>query len=238
MTLRNLLFAVHRTSPSTPRACSCCSRRVGYSQGWVTLGQITTAMLYVEALRGPLDRLVRNVDRLQVGHRLDDPAARHRRGAARTGRPGDRLPGRPELVGQRPALRLPRRPRRAARHRPRRCGPGSGSRSSGRAAPGKSTLGRLLAGINGAAHRLGHASAGSTLHRRCRWTCCGPRSRWSPRSTTCSSGSVRDNIVLAREDADDEAVVERAARRRRARTGCERLPRRAGHPSSGRAARR
>ena len=40
---------------------------VGYLNDWVTLGQITAAVLYVQAIVEPLERLIRNVDRLQVG---------------------------------------------------------------------------------------------------------------------------------------------------------------------------
>ena len=40
---------------------------IGYVNGWVSLGQVTAATLYVQALVEPLDRLIRNVDRLQVG---------------------------------------------------------------------------------------------------------------------------------------------------------------------------
>ena len=68
MALRNLLFAViglgvrhtsgHGVDLGRRRLCA---------QGWVTLGQVTAATLYVQALVEPLDRLIRNVDRLQVG---------------------------------------------------------------------------------------------------------------------------------------------------------------------------
>ena len=130
MTLRNLLFAVIDVAFNTPRVITLLVGGYGYQRGWVSPGQITAALLYVESLSGPLDRLVGEMDRLQVGVRLDEPAAGHRGGARRTA-----LPGQTDLAGRAapgrggPALRLPRgarrtprgvaRPpcRRAARHR-------------------------------------------------------------------------------------------------------------------------
>ena len=67
MSLRNLLFAVIDIAFNTPRVVTLVVGAWGYAQGWLSLGQITTAVLYVEALSGPLDRLVGELDRLQVG---------------------------------------------------------------------------------------------------------------------------------------------------------------------------
>ena len=39
----------------------------GYSHGLVTIGQITTAALYVSQLQGPLDRVIMVLDHLQIG---------------------------------------------------------------------------------------------------------------------------------------------------------------------------
>ena len=52
---------------SLPRALTLALGAVGYAQGWATLGQITAAMLYIEAVWGPFDLLVHTVDRVQVG---------------------------------------------------------------------------------------------------------------------------------------------------------------------------
>ncbi len=128
MTLRNLLFAVIDVAFNLPRVITVLVGAWGYWNGYVTLGQITAAVLYVEALSRPLDRLVAEVDRLQVG-------------AASTARllgiatvppdrePGTAVPAGPELVGE--DLRFAYRPghdvlhgvdfqatrRRADRHR-------------------------------------------------------------------------------------------------------------------------
>ena len=119
----------------------------GYSEGWVSLGQITAAVLYVEALSGPLDRLVGEVDRLQVG-------------AASTSRllgiaevPPDRdagtdLPDGPELVGE--DLRFAYREGHDVLHGvDLRLRTGERLAIVGPSGSGKSTLGRLLSGING-----------------------------------------------------------------------------------------
>src|SRR5690606_16367032 len=99
MTLRNLLFAVIDFAFNAPRALTLVVGAYGYQRGWTSLGEITAAVLYVEALSGPLDRLVGEIDRLQVG-------------AASTSRllgiaqvppdrqPGDALPQGSHLVGR------------------------------------------------------------------------------------------------------------------------------------------
>ena len=159
MTLRNLLFSVIDVAFNAPRVVTLLVGGYGYAQGWTTLGQITAAVLYVEALSGPLDRLVGEVDRLQVG-------------AASTSRllgiaqvppdriAGDALPDGPDLVGE--DLRFAYREGHDVLH-------GidltlrTGERLAivGPSGSGKSTLGRLLSGING-------PRTGSVTRRRCR----------------------------------------------------------------------
>ena len=64
MSLRNLLFTVIDVA-STPRVITLVVGAWGYAC-YTSLGQ-SPAVLYVEALSGPLDRLVGELDRLQVG---------------------------------------------------------------------------------------------------------------------------------------------------------------------------
>ncbi len=135
MTLRNLLFAVIDVAFNLPRVITVLVGAWGYWNGYVTLGQITAAVLYVEALSRPLDRLVAEVDRLQVG-------------AASTARllgiatvppdrePGTAVPAGPELVGE--DLRFAYRPGHDVLHGVDFAGhsSASGSPSSAQVVPG------------------------------------------------------------------------------------------------------
>jgi len=202
MTLRNLLFTVIDVAFNAPRVITVLVGAWGYWHGHVTLGQITAAVLYVESLSGPLDRLISEVDRLQVG-------------AASTARllgiatvppdrqPGTAVPDGPELVGE--DLRFAYRPGHDVLHgvdfRPR-----VGERLAvvGPSGSGKSTLGRLLAGINGprtGSVRIGGVDLVSLPLERLR-----DEVALVTQEHHVFVGSVRDNIVLGREAADDEAV--------------------------------
>src|SRR3990170_481181 len=147
MALRNLLFAVIDIAFNTPRVVTVVVGAWGYAEGWVSLGQITTALLLVEALSGPLDRLVGELDRLQVGV----TSTARLLGIAevppdRT--PSDARPDGPRLVGE--DLRFAYREGHDVLH-----GVDLDLRTGERLAivgpsgSGKSTLGRLLSGING-----------------------------------------------------------------------------------------
>jgi ABC-type multidrug transport system fused ATPase/permease subunit len=202
MTLRNLLFAVIDVAFNLPRVVTLLVGAYGYSRGWVSLGQITAAVLYVESLSGPLDRLVGEVDRLQVG-------------AASTSRllgiaevPPDRvagsaLPTGPELVGE--DLRFAYRDGHDVLH-----GVDLGLRTGERLAivgpsgSGKSTLGRLLSGINGP--RTGSVTIGSVELVDLPLETLRTEVALVTQEHHVFKGSVRDNIILAREDSDDEAV--------------------------------
>jgi ABC-type multidrug transport system fused ATPase/permease subunit len=203
-TLRNLLFAVIDVAFNVPRVITVLIGAWGYWNGLVSLGQITAAVLYAEALSGPLDRLIGEVDRLQVG-------------AASTARllgiaavpddrePGDGVPDGPELVGE--DLRFAYRPDHDVLHgidfRPR-----TGERLAvvGPSGSGKSTLGRLLAGINGP--RTGSVRVGGVDLVEL------PLERLREEVALVTQehhvfvGSVRDNVRLGKEDAEDEAVWE------------------------------
>jgi ABC-type multidrug transport system fused ATPase/permease subunit len=202
MTLRNLLFAVIDVAFNAPRVLTLLVGAYGYSRGWVTLGQITTAILYAEALSGPLDRLVGEVDRLQVG-------------AASTSRllgiaqvPPDREAGLdrpvgPELVGE--DLRFSYREGHDVLH-----GVDLTLRTGERLAivgpsgSGKSTLGRLLSGINGP--RTGSVRVGGVELTKLPLEQLRTEVALVTQEHHVFVGSVRDNILLAREDSSDDAV--------------------------------
>jgi ABC-type multidrug transport system fused ATPase/permease subunit len=202
MTLRNLLFAVIDIAFNAPRVITVLVGSWGYWNGLVTLGQITAAVLYVEALSGPLDRLVGEVDRLQVGvastARLlgiaTVPADRE---------PGTAVPVGTELVGQ--GLRFAYRPGHDVLHgidvRPR-----IGERIAvvGPSGSGKSTLGRLLAGINGP--RTGSVRVGGVDLVTLPLEQLREQVALVTQEHHVFVGSVRDNVVLGRRTADDDAV--------------------------------
>ncbi len=202
VTLRNLLFAVIDVAFNVPTVITVVVGAWGYWNGYLTLGQITAAVLYVESLSGPLDRLVAQVDRLQVG-------------AASTARllgiatvPADREPGTavptgPELVAE--GLRFAYRPDHDVLHgvdfRPR-----VGERIAivGPSGSGKSTLGRLLAGINGP--RTGSVRIGGVELLELPLEQLREEVALVTQEHHVFVGSVRDNIVLGRETANDDAV--------------------------------
>ena len=202
MTLRNLLFSVIDVAFNAPRVVTLLVGGYGYAQGWVTFGEITAAVLYVEALSGPLDRLVGEVDRLQVG-------------AASTSRllgiaqvppdriAGDARPDGPDLVGQ--DLRFAYREGHDVLH-----GVDLTLRTGERLAivgpsgSGKSTLGRLLSGINGP--RTGSVTIGGVELTSLPLESLRTEVALVTQEHHVFVGSVRDNILLAREDSGDDAV--------------------------------
>ena len=202
LTLRNLLFAVIDIAFNLPRVITVVVGSWGYWRGYLTLGQITAAVLYVEAISGPLDRLVSEVDRLQVG-------------AASTARllgiatvppdrePGTAVPAGPELVGE--DLRFAYRPGHDVLHGVD-FAPRVGERIAivGPSGSGKSTLGRLLSGINeprtGSVRVGGVDLFGLPLERL------RDEVALVTQEHHVFVGSVRDNIVLGRDTADEDAV--------------------------------
>ncbi|QZY30729.1 ABC transporter ATP-binding protein/permease [Nocardioides coralli] len=202
MSLRNLLFAVIDIAFNTPRVVTLVVGAWGYAYGYLTLGQITAAVLYVEALSGPLDRLVGELDRLQVGA----TSTARLLGIAQVPpdrTPGEALPTGPELVGE--DLRFAYRPGHDVLH-----GVDLDLRTGERLAvvgpsgSGKSTLGRLLSGIN--RPRTGSARVGGVELVDLPLEVLRTEVALVTQEHHVFIGSVRDNIVLAREDSDDTAV--------------------------------
>ena len=202
MALRNLLFVVIDVAFNTPRVVTLVIGAWGYAQGWVTLGQITTAVLYVEALSGPLDRLVSELDRLQVGA----TSTARLLGIAQVPpdrQPGEALPDGPEMVAE--DLRFAYRPGHDVLHGvDLRLRTGERLAVVGPSGSGKSTLGRLLSGIN--RPRTGSARVGGVDLVELPLETLRTEVALVTQEHHVFIGSVRDNLVLAREDSSDDVV--------------------------------
>ena len=203
MALRNLLFAVIGLAYDTPVVMVLILGAVGYAQGWVTLGQVTAATLYVQALVEPLDRLIRNLDRLQVGiastSRLLGIAS-----VPQDREPGDKLPVGNRLVGR--DLRFAYFDADDVLHGiDLALRPGERLAIVGPSGSGKSTLGRLLAGIN--RPRTGSVTVGDVELTELPLPVLRTEVALVTQEHHVFVGTVRDNIILARESSADDAVV-------------------------------
>jgi ABC-type multidrug transport system fused ATPase/permease subunit len=204
MALRNLLFGVLGLVWDTPLVLVLLIGAYGYAADLVTLGQITAATLYVQALVEPLQRLIRNVDRLQVGiastARLLGIAT-----VPQDREAGDALPVGNRLVGQ--DLRFAYREGHDVLHGiDLDLRPGERLAVVGPSGSGKSTLGRLLAGINGP--RTGSVTVGGVELTELPLDVMRTQVALVTQEHHVFVGTVRDNILLAREDAGDDAVLD------------------------------
>ena len=204
MALRNLLFGFLGLAFDTPLVMVLLVGAWGYVHGYATLGQITAATLYVQSLVEPLQRLIRNVDRLQVGiastARLLGIAT-----VPQDREAGDALPQDDRLRGT--DLRFAYREGHDVLHGvDLDLRPGERLAVVGPSGSGKSTLGRLLAGINGP--RTGSVTVGGVELTELPLDVMRTQVALVTQEHHVFVGTVRDNIVLAREGSDDEAVVE------------------------------
>ncbi|AXH94797.1 ABC transporter ATP-binding protein [Ornithinimicrobium avium] len=202
LVLRNILFAIMDMAFSLPRVITLVVGALLYARGAVTLGQITAAMLYIETFYGPFDRLVGTIDRLQVGiastTRLLGIAQVP---ADRT--PGDALPTGSDLVGR--DLRYAYRDGTDVLHGiDLELRPGERLAIVGPSGSGKSTLGRLLSGIH--APRTGSASVGGVELVELPLDVLRRQVALVTQEHHVFRGSVRDNVVLAREGSPDAEV--------------------------------
>ena len=202
MSLRNLLFLVMDVSFNGPRGLTVLLGAYAYAKGWVSIGQITAAVLYIEGLFGPLDQFVSTIDRLQVG------AASTTRLLGIASVPPDRtaLDDRPKdvhVVGS--DLRFAYRPGHDVLHGiDLDLGVGERLAIVGPSGSGKSTLGRLLGGIN--APRTGEVTVGDVDLMTLPLPVLRTEVALVTQEHHVFVGSVRDNIILAREESDDETV--------------------------------
>lgn len=208
MSLRNIMFFGLDFGFNGPLVGIVVIAAFAYPLGWVSLGQITAALLYTQQLVDPLDRLLQTLDHMQVGvastSRLLGIAE-----VSSDREPGDEEPDGVHLVGR--DLRFAYRQGHDVLH-----GidldlvPGERLAIVGPSGSGKSTLSRLLAGIN--APRTGDVTVGGVNVMAL------PLERLRTEVALVTQehhvfvGSIRDNIVLAREETATDDEVHRALR--------------------------
>ncbi len=204
MTLRNLLFIGFDFLCQVPLVGIVLIGTVGYAQGWATLGQITAVALYSQQLVDPIDRLMQSLDMFQVAI----ASTTRLLGIAEV--PPDRTPGerRPvgtELVGS--DLRFAYREGHDVLHGVDvRLVPGERLAVVGPSGSGKSTLSRLLAGIN--RPRTGSVTIGGVEATELPLDLLRSDVALVTQEHHVFVGSVRENIVLARQDASDADLLE------------------------------
>ncbi|MDP9865136.1 MULTISPECIES: ABC transporter ATP-binding protein [Streptosporangium] len=173
-----------------------------YIRGWVSLEQVTAATLYVQQLIDPLDRLLMWIDELQVG----GASMARLLGVAEV--PDDREagPGTPDGEELRASgVRYAYREGHDVLH-----GidlvvqPGERLAMVGPSGAGKSTLGRLLAGIHGP--RSGAVTVGGTPLVELPLDDLRGHVALVTQEHHVFRGTLRDNVLIARPDADDSQV--------------------------------
>ncbi|MFP5416710.1 MAG: ABC transporter ATP-binding protein [Actinomycetes bacterium] len=204
MSLRNLLFIWLDFAFQLPLVLVVLLGTWGHDAGLLTLGQVTTAAIYCQQLVGPLDRLIQVLDHLQVGL----AATTRLLGVAEV--PDDRTPtdARPEgtlVVGS--DLHFAYRDDHDVLHGiDLRLEPGERLAIVGPSGSGKSTLGRLVAGIN--PPRTGEVTIGDVDVMDLPLPVLRTEVALVTQEHHVFVGTLRDNIVLAREGAaSDEHVL-------------------------------
>lgn len=220
MSLRNLLFIWLDIAFQLPIVLVILLGTWGFDQGMVTVGQVTTAAIYLQQLVGPLDRLIQVLDHLQVGL----AATTRLLGVAEVPEdrtPGDRLPEAADVEGR--DLRFAYREGHDVLHGvDLTLRPGERLAIVGPSGSGKSTLGRLVAGIN--RPRTGRVEVGGVDVMDLPLDVLRTEVCLVTQEHHVFVGSVRDNVVLAREGTATDEMVWRALEAVDAKEWVERLP--------------
>ncbi|MEV0714526.1 ABC transporter ATP-binding protein [Asanoa sp. NPDC050611] len=200
--LRTVWFPIVEVGYVVPVVATLLAGGWFYLEGWVTLGEVTAATLYVQALVDPLDRLLSWLDELQVGGaslaRLlgvaGDPAPVDTEAPAPR---GERLvatdvryayvEGRDVLHGIDLVVE-----------------PGERLAMVGPSGAGKSTLGRLLAGIH--APTAGSVTVGGVPLAELPLDELRSHVALVTQEHHVFIGTVRDNLVMAKPGATDDEV--------------------------------
>ncbi|WP_030056536.1 MULTISPECIES: ABC transporter ATP-binding protein [Streptomyces] len=168
-------------------------------RGWITVGQLTTGVLYAQMLTGPVDLILRWYDELQIGQaslaRLVGVREVPEHEGDESARPdGRRVEARDVRFGYREGADV-------LHGISLDVAPGSRVALVGPSGAGKSTLGRLLAGIyapGGGSVTLGGAALSRMPAERVR-----AEVALVNQEHHVFVGTLRDNLRLAAPDADD-----------------------------------
>jgi ABC-type multidrug transport system fused ATPase/permease subunit len=174
-----------------------------YTNGWVTLAQVATATLYAQQLIDPLDRFLMWIDELQVG----GAAMARLLGVANVPDDREAAAARPdgELLEAAEVRYAYREGRDVLHGVSLTVQPGERLAMVGPSGAGKSTLGRLLAGIHGP--RTGSVSVGGVPLVDLPLDELRGHVALVTQEHHVFKGTVRDNLLIARPDADDPAVL-------------------------------
>jgi ABC-type multidrug transport system fused ATPase/permease subunit len=185
-----------------PVVATTCFGGWAYLHGWASLGEVATAVLYVQLIIGPMDELLNWLDEIQISGaslaRLlgvaDVPSDRE---------PTDAKPADETLTAR--DVRFSYSPGREVLHGiDLTVRPGERIAVVGPSGAGKSTLGRLLAGVNGPTK--GDVQIGGVPLVGLPLDELRGRVALVTQEHHVFRGTLRDNLLLAREDADDDAV--------------------------------
>jgi ABC-type multidrug transport system fused ATPase/permease subunit len=220
MMLRAKLFTWQGIAQQMPMAAVVLLGFYGYAHGLVTLGQVTAATVYLQQMNGPIDRIIMTINNIQIGvsstSRLLGIAS-----VPPDRESTDEQPTDEHLVGH--DLTFAYREGRDVLHDVSLdLRPGERLAIVGPSGSGKSTLGRLLAGIN--SPRLGVVEVGGVdvMHL--------PLSQLRTEVALVTQehhvfvGSIRDNVILAREDTTTDEEVWAALRTVEADDWVRRMP--------------
>jgi ABC-type multidrug transport system fused ATPase/permease subunit len=200
--LRTVWFPIVESAYVVPVTTAILAGGLLHARGLATLGEVTAVVLYMRQLVDPLDRVLNWLDHLLVGA----TSLARLLGVAQV--PADR-----EETGRRPAderlaadgVRFAYTAGRDVLHGvDLRVRKGERLAMVGPSGAGKSTLGRLLAGVNGP--RAGTVTVGGVRLVELPLDELRGHVALVTQEHHVFAGTLRDNLVLARPDADDATV--------------------------------
>ncbi|MEU4775966.1 ABC transporter ATP-binding protein [Micromonospora sp. NPDC023644] len=212
--LRTVFFPVAEIGYVLPVVATLIIGGWFYLKGWVSLGEVTAATLYVQQLIDPVDRLLSWLDELQVGgasmaRLLGVADAGPPAGAPTPPAAGAPGPADPPAAGDR---RLAARDVRYAYREGRDVlhgvtlvpEPGEKLAMVGPSGAGKSTLGRLLAGVH--APRTGSVTVGGRRLDELPLAELRTHVALVTQEHHVFIGTLRENVAMVRPGADESAV--------------------------------